>query len=269
MSPAISSVILTAAVIVMVLVAMSYSNNFLNGKMAENEFSTNEQFMLTTGLQIDDIAWTIGRTQTVRYSSNYGSMKTWSSALTYNFEVNGQNVTGVTAMIMYNMPISYYSIGNNYFERITPSTGSFLQQGVTAPVCNVLCIEKAPMSDGSYIRVVAVPSVRVVNSSITAGNMTTDYVKFYLPLLQPSGSNPQNSQSITLLGHNVTKYSFTGLNQVKIYVEPGSSNFNESFFGFDSSVITLDGSSTTFPKITSSTVVEVYFGTLFYTIGQV
>ncbi len=269
MSPAISSVILTAATIVMVLVAMGYANNFLSNKMAENEYSTNKQFMLTTGLQIDDIAWTIGRTQTVRYASNYGSMKIQSAALTYNFEINGQNITGTTAIVMFNMPTSYYSLGNNYFERITPSTGSFLQFGVTAPICHVFGVEKVPMRDGSFIRVVAAPSVRVLNSSITTGGSTIEYVKFYLPLLAPSGPSPYNSQSVTLLGHNVTKYSFTGLNQMKIYVEPGSTGFDASFFRFDSSVITLNGTSIAFPKITSNTVVEIYFGSVFYTIGKV
>ena len=47
---------MTAAVVVMILVAMTYANTFLDTRMAENEFSTNKQFMLTTGLQIDDIA---------------------------------------------------------------------------------------------------------------------------------------------------------------------------------------------------------------------
>ncbi len=87
-SPAISTVILTAAVVVMILVAMNFANNFLNMRMAENEFSANKQFMLTTGLQIDDIAWTIGRTQTVRYSSQFGSIKFQSSTLNYSFEVH-------------------------------------------------------------------------------------------------------------------------------------------------------------------------------------
>jgi hypothetical protein len=34
----------------MILVAMGFANNFLDARMAENEFSTNKQFMLTTGL---------------------------------------------------------------------------------------------------------------------------------------------------------------------------------------------------------------------------
>ena len=47
-----------AAVMVMVLVAVSYANNILDTRLAENEFNSNKQFMLTTGLQIDDVAWT-------------------------------------------------------------------------------------------------------------------------------------------------------------------------------------------------------------------
>ena len=56
-SPAIATVIMTGAIIVLVLVAMSYAQNFLSSSIAQNDFSTNKQFMLTTGLQIDDVAW--------------------------------------------------------------------------------------------------------------------------------------------------------------------------------------------------------------------
>ncbi|MCJ7714362.1 hypothetical protein MUO66_07900, partial [Candidatus Bathyarchaeota archaeon] len=59
----------------MVLVTAGFANTFLDARLAENEFSTNKQFLLTTALQIDDIAWTVGRTQTVRFSSKFGNMK--------------------------------------------------------------------------------------------------------------------------------------------------------------------------------------------------
>ena len=73
-SPAISTIILTAAVTVMILVASMYARDFLNRQVAKNEYDANKQFMLTTGLQIDDTAWTIGRTQTIRYTTDFGSM---------------------------------------------------------------------------------------------------------------------------------------------------------------------------------------------------
>ena len=72
----------------MILVAMSYANNILSLKMAENEYSTNKQFMQTTGQQIDDIAWTVGRTQTITYSSKYGNVKFQDVALDYTFQVH-------------------------------------------------------------------------------------------------------------------------------------------------------------------------------------
>jgi len=162
----------------MILVAMTYANTFLGSRMAENEFSANKQFMYTTGLQIDDIAWTIGRTQTVRYSSDYGSVKYETTALEYTFEVSDDGVTwqtlftNRTGMILFNIPASTYSLGNNYFERISPSSnGSFLQQGPSAPVTHVYCIEKLPMIEGNYTRIVVVPTIRMLNSTI-AGQTT-------------------------------------------------------------------------------------------------
>ena len=195
----------------MILVAMVYANTFLNSQIAQNEFSANKQFMLTTGLQIDDIAWTIGRTQTVRYSSKFGNIKFQSSALSYSFEVNASGTwetvfTNVTGMILYNMPVSTYTFGNNYFERISPtSNGSFLQQGPSAPVSHVFCVEKLPMAEGNYTRIVVVPSIRMLNSTIAGAQQNaTNYFKFYLPTLEP-GTHLYRSQSITMTGSDITK----------------------------------------------------------------
>jgi hypothetical protein len=260
----------------MILVGMSFATGFLDKRMAANEFSTNKQFMLTTGLQIDDMAWTVGRTQTVRYSSNYGTINWQTAALNYTFQVSSDNgatwttkCSNLTAMLMFKMPTSFYSLGSTYFERLMPTSGSFLQQGSSAPTCQVFCVEKVPMRDGSYIRIVAVPSIRVLNSTIASNQGTTNYVKFYLPLLQPRGSSPYNSQSVTLIGNDVTKYTITGVNQVKITVEysNAASDFDSSFFKLDSTTIILN--STTSPKITASSVVEIYLGQVIFTIGQV
>jgi hypothetical protein len=267
----------TAAVVVMILVAMGFANTFLDARMAENEFSTNKQFMLTTGLQIDDIAWTIGRTQTVRYSSKYGNMKFQSLAVNYTFEVDtGSGWTFLfstaTGMILFNIPVSTYSISNNYFERISPaSNGSFLQQGPSAPVSHVFCIEKLPMSEGNYTRIVAVPSIRMLNSTIEGPQSptVTNYFKFYLPTLVPAGSNPYRSQSITMTGNDITKIVRSGVNQVRITVTfPNTgSGFDPGFFNFDSTTITLNNS--TVPRITANSVVEFYIGKIIVTLGQI
>jgi len=136
-----------AAVIVMVLVALSYANTVLDDRLAENEFNDYKQFMLTTGLQINELSWILGRTHPVTYSSRFGHLKFQPLALTYSLALDSgsgwetvfSNIT--TGMIMYNIPIANYNLGNYYFERISPiNNGSFLQQGPVPPVnhCSLL-----------------------------------------------------------------------------------------------------------------------------------
>lgn len=268
-APAVSTVILTAAVVVMILVTMGFANTFLDARMAENEFSTNKQFMLTTGLQIDDIAWTIGRTQTVRYSSQYGNMKVQSLAVKYTFEAEFEDNEGVweplfsntTGIITFNMPVSTYSVSNNYFERVMPaSNGSFLQEGPSAPVTQVFCIERLPMNEGNYTRIVLVPTIRMLTSTIEGSEGATNYTKFYLPTLL-QGNHQYRSQSITMTGNDIIKIVQSDVTKVRISVTyPNApSGFDSNFFHFDSETV----------EVPAGSVVEFYIGKVIVTLGKV
>jgi len=270
-SPALSTMIITGAVISMILVTVVYSNNFLNARLAENEFSSIKQFLSTTGLQIDDIAWTIGRTQTVHYSSRFGNMAFQNETLNYTFEARvGSNwktlATVETGIIMFNVPASTFSMGNNYFDRISPSlNGAFLQRGSTAPVAHVFALEKLPMAEGNYTRIVVAPTIRMLNSTIAGPQQgATRYYKFYLPTLE-TGNHLYRSQSISMTGSEITKISESGVNEVKISVTfPNGdefTGFNSDFFRFDndSEEVTLPGNS----------VVELYIGSVIVTLGKV
>jgi len=251
----------------MILVAMSYAYNTLNIQIAQNEFSTNKQFMATTGLQIDDIAWTIGRTQTISYSSKFGVLNFNESVLNYTFQLytNSSGWVNFTApetgIILYNMPVSSYSLGNNYFERVPLSAnGSFLQSGSSAPVSQVFCEEKLSTNATSYTRIVLVPTIRVLNSTIT-GAQPTSYFKFYIPYLTKGGTTLSSSPYVTLTGENVTKITETGVNKVIISVIPNAnSGFDSSFFNFASNTVTLN---------IPNSVVEFYFGEVQVVEGQV
>jgi hypothetical protein len=241
-SPAISTVILTSAVVVLLLVTIVFANNFLNARMAENEFSAMEQFMQTVGLQIDDVAWIIGRTQTIRYASNFGQVSFEYGALNYTiyvdkglgYDYNHPLVSNRTGVLLFNMPISRYSLGNNYYKAIFPSDRSFLQKGTSAPISHVYVTEQVPMRDGSFIRVVVAPAIRMLNSTITMGGAKNNYTKFYLPILC-NGTSPHYSQSVTLTGKNVLVKTEGGVNAVKIRVSfPRiSEGFDKFFFNFD------------------------------------
>jgi hypothetical protein len=271
-SPAISTVILTAAGIVMILIAMSYANNILSLKMAQNEFSTNKQFMQTTGQQLDDIAWTVGRTQTVSFSSRYGTVKFQDSALNYTFRVHSSagwenlTISGKTGIILYNMPVSAYSVGSNYFERLpSNANSSFLLSDSSSPISQVICEEKLAMKDGSYTRIALIPTMRVLTSTVTS----TSYFKFYLPGLV-NGTNLYRSQSVTLTGDGISKATRSGIDQVIISVsfpQAASLGFDSSFFKFKSTTVTLNSTST--PKLPPNSVVEFYVGKVVVAIGQV
>ena len=228
--------------------------------------------MQTTGLQIDDIAWTIGRTQTITYSSKFGCLDFQELALDYTFSVHTSSgwetltPTGETGIILYNIPVSSYSAGNGYFENIL-FNGSFLQSGSLAPISQVFGEEKLPMNDGDFTRIVLVPTLRMLSSTITGDQQNaTSYFKFYLPLLE-NGTNPYLSQSLTLTGDGITKMTVSGVDQVKIDLSFPNSGFNSSFFHFNSTSITLNN--TTNPQITPNSVVEFYLGQVIVTIGQV
>ena len=179
--------------------------------------------------------------------------------------------TNVTGMILYNMPVSTYTFGNNYFERISPtSNGSFLQQGPSAPVSHVFCIEKLPMAEGNYTRIVVVPSIRMLNSTIVGAQQNaTNYFKFYLPTLEP-GTHLYRSQSITMTGTDITKISKSGVNQVRINVTfPNSGQgFGYDFFNFDHTISSLNMASETL-SLPVNSIVEFYIGKVIVTLGQI
>jgi hypothetical protein len=237
-SPAISTVIITSAIIAMLLVVVPFTNNYLNARMAENEFSAMEQFMQTVGLQIDDVAWTVGRTQTMRYASKYGQIAFQSVALNYALYVNSSNTwiaNFTTGALFFNMATSSYNIANNYTAPLFPtSNSSFLLQGTSAPVNHVFVIERVPMNDGKYIRVVVAPSMRMLNSTIAS----TGYYNFYLPILKPSGNNLYLSQSVTLTATAFNVQTVQNVDRIRITVDfPNAGlGFDSKFFNFNSSL---------------------------------
>lgn len=234
MSPVISSVIMTGAMVAILSVALVFANNLLWSKVAEGDFDSSRQLMYSVGLQIDDVAWTVGRTETIRYASQYGDIEFESSVLTYTVTVNGVPEQYETGILMFNLPTSRYSISDDYWERIFPDPDESLTlTGTSAPVARVFAIERTPMPDGKYIRVVAAPSIRVLFSSINSST-NTYYVRMYLPVLS-AGESPRLSQSITLTGESVKAHTLNDVQSISVAVDfpkGTSDDFDSAFFNF-------------------------------------
>jgi hypothetical protein len=252
-SPAISTVILTSAIVVLLLVTIVFANNFLNARMAENDFSAMKQFMQNVGLQIDNVAWIPGSARTIRYASKFGQVNFTENVLNYTVYLDGtcwKNFT--TGIILFNMPISHYSCGNNYYESVFPSDRFFIHENASAPISYVYVVEKLPMADGSFIRIVTVPTIRWFNTT----GMVANYSKFYLPVLS-GGTHPRSSQSITLSGKEVSVYRKENVTQVKI-VFSLNEVFDREFFIFEREEVIL-----TLPRNS----VEFYIGEVTVSLG--
>jgi len=248
-SPAVSTVIMTGAMVAILAVTLSFANNFLWTSVAQGDFDSSKQLMQTVGLQIDDVAWTVGRTETITYGTQYGEITFADSVLNYTVTVERDGlptyiVSKETGALMFVFPTSRYSITNGYWENIFPTQNESLTlKGTSAPVARVFAVEQLPMADGSYIRVVVAPSIRVLYSFINTTARSTYYVRVYLPVLNP-GESPRLSQSITLTGESFTANttgSVTGIN-ISVDFPSGDApqNFNSGFFNFPENSETIE-----------------------------
>jgi len=251
-SPAISTVIVTGMIVGLVTIALSFASNFLVLRIAESEFNSAKQFMQTFALQIDNVAWSIGRTETARYSSRYGDVA-FETALNYTIYINTtsqSNVkfyTSTTGILCFNMHITYHSVGDNYFDLLYPSFNSgFLLDGASAPNAKVFVVEKLYMADGNFLRVVVMPSVRMIN--LTIGD--TNYVRLYLPILSV-GETPKRSQSVTMTGDSVSKLG-ESVTALKVEVSFPDADFDNVFFNFPQLEEQV--------SFTTETVLELYVG---------
>jgi hypothetical protein len=245
-SPVISTVVMTGAMIAILSVALVFANNLLWSRVAEGDFNSSKQLMHSVGLQIDDVAWTRGRTETIRYATQYGDIEFESSVLTYNVSVvtgtGSSEFSNTTGALMFNLPTSRYSIGDDYWARIYPETDTSLTlTGTSAPVARVFAIERTPMPDGKYIRVVTAPAIRVLYSAINASD-NTYYIRMYLPVLS-AGESPGLSQSITLTGESVKAHTINDVRSISVTVSfprGTSDSFDSAFFNFPSDSESFD-----------------------------
>jgi hypothetical protein len=249
---------------------MIFADNLLTASIAQGNFNSAKQFMQTIAMQIDDVAWQIGQTETVPYSSNYGTVNALNGTLQYKITMTSntgsvQTYTFSTGMIYFYMLTSYYSISNNYFSQVWPSQViNPVNNGSSAPVASVFAVEKMPMSDGSYIRVVAAPVIRLINSTITTSSNSTLYFNFYLPVLSLT-SSPRLLQSVTLKGNSISIGTQSNLKSVSIAVSfpKNSSGFDNTFFHFPRTSMTI-----TAPQKQGFTyVAQLYTASVAVTLG--
>lgn len=213
-APIVSTIMLMAVTLFVMSIALSFVNNTLTRREGENDFESAKIFMKNVGLQIDDVAWTKGRVDTVHFTSQYGQVEFLPHSgepyplkytVTYNYlDADGMEKSDeeyyYSSILMYNLPIDKSFLGEGYDEAILPKNVNFVRElkpvasGTTAPVANVFAIQKGDVGADQYLRIVLVPVMR--------------YHEYYV-----SSSGPQTNlgYSTTPIKINIQKVTWNGV----------------------------------------------------------
>jgi hypothetical protein len=218
-SPAISMVIITAVTVMLVVVSSVFALQALEHQQAASEFDTVERSVLAFDDALRDIAWDIGGSRSVRFTTQYGNMRLISSSKEFSITIpNVDPYEFNTSVIEYLTPSTYFTIGNDYYalgdERVVVSslTDSFGQvlvkqeKGVISIALNYrvrISGEGPPTyveSTHSYINYVDIFVIRLNCSSLTIGKGDFDLVAKNLGLstttFGPTTVSPGDSISV-------------------------------------------------------------------------
>jgi hypothetical protein len=189
-------VIITAVTVMLVVVSSVFALQALERQQAASEFDTVERSVLAFDDGLRDIAWDIGGSRSVRFTTQYGNMRLISSSKEFSITIPGvvDPYEFNTSVIEYLLPSTYFSIGNNYYalgdERVVVSslTDSFGQVlvkqggGVISIALNYrvrVSGEGPPTyveSTHSYINYVDIFVIRLNCSNLTIGKGDFDLV---------------------------------------------------------------------------------------------
>jgi hypothetical protein len=170
-SPAISMVIITAATVVLVLVAGGFAVQVLNRQQATTEFNSVQKSILAFDDAVRDVAWKEGASRSVRFATNHGSFQVISD--TKSFEITAFNGNFQhsfdTAVIKYIMPDSQLTLGKGYSSYILGNELSVVSS-VSDSLGQVLVAQEsgfASISLSYRVRVSSEGPARIVDSKPT------------------------------------------------------------------------------------------------------
>jgi hypothetical protein len=111
-------IIITAATVVLVLVASGYALQVLMLQRAAAEFDTVQNSILTFDDALRDIAWDRAGSRSIRFTTNYGNMRLINASK--NFQIEATGISGnsafnyqfSTAVIKYQMPYGYGAVAS-------------------------------------------------------------------------------------------------------------------------------------------------------------
>ncbi|UCG36770.1 MAG: hypothetical protein JSV64_00350 [Candidatus Bathyarchaeota archaeon] len=119
-SYAISAVIMTATIVVLVLVTSVYTYQVLENQRGASEFSVAQKSILAFDDALENIAWKVHGSRSARFNIEYGILELMPNKL---LTVNATGFEGAvrslnTSYVKYSIETRYISLGENYTSYI-------------------------------------------------------------------------------------------------------------------------------------------------------
>jgi hypothetical protein len=91
-SPAISMVVITAATVMLVLIAGSFATQVLDRQQASTEFNAIQKSILALDDAVRDIAWKESASRSVRFTTSRGTFQTISTTRSVEIKFNNGSI---------------------------------------------------------------------------------------------------------------------------------------------------------------------------------
>jgi hypothetical protein len=118
-SPAISMVVITAATVVLVLIAGNFALQVLEHQRGATEFDTVQKSLITFDDALRDIAFDRGGSRSVHFTCDYGSFRLLPNNEYLNVAATGGGISYQSpqipmGVVRYTIPTNYVTFGNGY-----------------------------------------------------------------------------------------------------------------------------------------------------------
>jgi hypothetical protein len=222
-SPAISMVIITAATVMLVLVAGSFATIVLDRQQAETEFNAIQKSILALDDAIRDVAWKNGASRSVRFTISKGSFQAVSPTRSVEINFNGEDslYSFDTSVIKYAMSDSYIALARE--ESYIIGDADPAVSSVSDSVAQVLLAHESGYAIISLGYRIRISNEGIANVIIDGTTTAVNYVNIYITELSSPDFSISNGP-FDLVARNigtltVTKGPFSTNAGNSIYVE--------------------------------------------------
>ncbi len=211
-SPAISMVIVTAATIVLVLVASNYAYLALNRQQSDSELTAVQKSFIAFDDAVRDVAWNRGATRGARFTATYGFLGLVSNASfgvsvaelsTAVYPPIDKPLLGQTGYLKYNLSTNYLTYSDGYKNQLL-GDGSLIVSNSSEDLGNMLISQS-----GDWINIDLSYRVRVMQQPpINSNGFIIQYVDVLITRLDVAHwQTYSGSFDVVAKNTNVATYS--------------------------------------------------------------